>query len=67
MNIPKSLKYVKTYGSIIEKARLSAILQDEKPSSEVLEELASFQKPEGGFSFWVKDLSNITDTYYILE
>jgi hypothetical protein len=67
VNIPKALKYVKKHGSIIEKARLSAILLDENPSSEVLEKLGSFQKPDGGFSFWVKDLSNITDTCYILE
>ena len=67
MNIQKSLNYVKTHGNIVEKARLSAIIWDEKPSSEVLEELSSLQNPDGGFSYWVKGISNITDTCYILE
>jgi len=67
VDVSKSLKYVKTHGSLVEKARLSAILMNEKPSSEVLEKLALLQKPDGGFSFWVKDISNITDTCYILE
>ncbi|MFX0083531.1 MAG: prenyltransferase/squalene oxidase repeat-containing protein [Candidatus Hodarchaeota archaeon] len=67
MNIPKSLKYVETHGSIIEKARLSAILFNKKPSSEILAKLGALQKPDGGFSFWVKGLSNITDTCYILD
>ncbi|MFX0001011.1 MAG: prenyltransferase/squalene oxidase repeat-containing protein [Candidatus Hermodarchaeota archaeon] len=67
LNIQKSLNYVKTHGTFVEKARLSAIIWDEKPTIEILEELASFQKRDGGFSYWVKNVSNITDTCYVLE
>lgn len=67
MDIQKSLNYIKTHGNIVEKARLSAILWNEKPSPEVLKELASLQKSDGGFSYWVKTVSSITDTCYILE
>lgn len=67
VNVQKSLSYVKTYGNLVEKARLSAIIWEKKPSMEVLDELASLQKPDGGFSYWVKSISNITDTCYILE
>ncbi|MFX1417591.1 MAG: prenyltransferase/squalene oxidase repeat-containing protein [Promethearchaeota archaeon] len=67
MNIANSINFIKTYGNAIEKARLSAILRDEKPSLEILKYLALYQKSDGGFSFWVKETSNITDTCYILE
>jgi len=67
MNIHNSIHFIKTYGNVIEKARLSAILNDEKPSAEILKQLALFQKPDGGFSYWVKEISNITDTCFILE
>jgi len=67
MDIHKSINYVKIHGNVVEKARLSAILWDEKPSPEIVEILASLQKPDGGFSYWVKEVSNICDTCYILE
>lgn len=67
MDLQKSLDYIKTHGNSIEKARLSAILWNEKPSPEIVEILASLQKPDGGFSYWVKEVSNICDTCYILE
>ncbi|MFX1378302.1 MAG: prenyltransferase/squalene oxidase repeat-containing protein [Promethearchaeota archaeon] len=67
MNIHKSIRFVKIHGNSIEKARLSAILRDEEPSEEVLQKLKLFQNTDGGFSYWVKEMSNITDTCYILE
>ncbi|MFX1307098.1 MAG: prenyltransferase/squalene oxidase repeat-containing protein [Promethearchaeota archaeon] len=67
MDIQKSINYIRKHGSNLEKARLSTIIWDKKPSPEVLEELASIQNPDGGFSYWVKNVSNITDTCYILE
>ncbi|MFX1386868.1 MAG: prenyltransferase/squalene oxidase repeat-containing protein [Promethearchaeota archaeon] len=67
MDIQKSINYVKTNSNLIEKARLSAILWDERPSLEILKILASKQYSDGGFSYWVKEVSNICDTCYILE
>ncbi|MFX1312394.1 MAG: prenyltransferase/squalene oxidase repeat-containing protein [Promethearchaeota archaeon] len=67
MEIEKSIKFIRKNGNIIEKARLEAILWDKKPGIEVFEEIALFQKTDGGFSYWVKEISNITDTCYILE
>ncbi len=67
MDIKKSIEYVKTFGNEIEKARLAAILWDEKPTATVLQKLSLFQKSDGGFSYWVKEISNICDTCYILE
>jgi len=65
--IQKSINYVIFAGNIVEKARLSSILFNKKPSSDVVKDLALLQKPDGGFSYWVKNVSNITDTCYILE
>lgn len=67
MNIHKSIKYINANGNPCEKARLSAILKNQKPSLEVVEGLRKFQNPNGGFSYWIKDMSTITDTCYILE
>ncbi|MFX1315938.1 MAG: prenyltransferase/squalene oxidase repeat-containing protein [Promethearchaeota archaeon] len=67
MNVQKAIDYIKSKGSTVEKARLKCILWNNKPSKDILQELASFQKFDGGFSYWVKEVSNICDTCYILE
>ncbi|UCC20617.1 MAG: terpene cyclase/mutase family protein [Promethearchaeota archaeon] len=67
MNIQKSLKFIETQGNFIEKARLSIIIRDEKPTLDVIKKLNLMQNSDGGFSYWVKQVSNITDTCYILE
>ncbi|MFX1596502.1 MAG: hypothetical protein ACFFBK_10625, partial [Promethearchaeota archaeon] len=67
MKIQKSINYVYTQGNVVEKARLSSILLNKKSSPEVIKDLALLQKPDGGFSYWVKNVSNITDTCYVLE
>lgn len=67
MEQDKSIKFIKNKGNNIEKARLEAILWDKKPKVDVLEELTLFQKTDGGFSYWVKEVSNICDTCCILE
>ena len=67
MDVYKSINYVKTNGNAIERARLSTILWDEEPSLEILKNLALKQNSDGGFSYWVKEVSNICDTCYILE
>ncbi len=67
MDIKKAIDYVNTKGNIIEKARLAVILWNKKPKLDVLQKLGSLQKTDGGFSYWVKNISNICDTCYILE
>jgi hypothetical protein len=67
LNIEKSIKFIDTHGNFIEKARLSVILRGEKPSLEILKKLNLMQNSDGGFSYWVKEISTITDTCYILE
>lgn len=67
MNLEKSFKYVIKNGNLIEKARLEAIIWGKEPNTEVLEQITQFQRADGGFSYWVKEVSNITDTCYILE
>ncbi|MFX1481214.1 MAG: prenyltransferase/squalene oxidase repeat-containing protein [Promethearchaeota archaeon] len=66
MNIDKAIKLVQSQGNSIEKARLEAILWNKPPQEEVIEELARFQNLNGGFCYWVKQISNICDTIYIL-
>lgn len=66
MDIDKAIKLVQSEGNLIEKARLEAILWNKTPQKQVLENLSKFQKVDGGFSYWVKQVSNICDTTYIL-
>lgn len=66
MDIDKAIKLVQSEGNLIEKARLGAIFWNKTPQKEVLERLSKFQKLDGGFSYWVKEVSNICDTAYIL-
>ncbi len=66
MNIDDAIQFVLENGYIIEKARLKAIFFEEPVSNEVIDELSTFQNKDGGFSFWIKDVSNICDTVYIL-
>lgn len=66
MNIDKAIKLVQSEGNSIEKARLDAILWNKLPQKDLLEELVKFQNLDGGFCYWVKQISNICDTIYIL-
>jgi hypothetical protein len=66
MKVNRAIKFVQSKGKLIEKARLDAILWNKPPQEEVLEHLAKFQKPNGGFCYWIKEFSNICDTIYVL-
>ncbi|MFW9829914.1 MAG: hypothetical protein ACFFBY_07640 [Promethearchaeota archaeon] len=57
MNIDKAIKLVQSEGNLIERARLEAILWNKTPQKEMLENLCKFQKKDGGFSYWVKEVS----------
>ncbi|NIS82908.1 MAG: hypothetical protein GTO14_22515 [Anaerolineales bacterium] len=67
MDLHKAITFVELNGNLIERARLSAILWDETPSNEVLEELGKLQKHDGGFAYWCPQVSNLCDTAYILQ
>jgi hypothetical protein len=66
-DLVKAIAYVQDHGSVIERARLAAILQDELPSKTALRELARLQNPDGGFAYWVPQASNLCDTAYVLQ
>jgi hypothetical protein len=67
INFDEAVSYVLQNGNIIEKARMNCILWDKSPSHDVLEELKSYQHPNGGFTYWVKEISNLCDTAYVLQ
>ncbi|MFX1354399.1 MAG: hypothetical protein ACFFGP_10590 [Promethearchaeota archaeon] len=66
MNIKKAIKFVQLKGNLIEKARLETILWNKKPQKEVVKQLRALQKPNGSFSYWIKEVGNICDTIYVL-
>jgi len=63
----KAIAYVQARGNIVERARLAAILWGEPPAEAALQELAAFQKTDGGFAYWVREVSNVCDTAYVLQ
>ncbi|MFX0019859.1 MAG: prenyltransferase/squalene oxidase repeat-containing protein [Promethearchaeota archaeon] len=66
MDIEKAIKFVRSRGNLIEKARLNAILWDKPAQKEVLRKLSTFQKSDGGFCCWIKEISNLYDTIHVL-
>jgi hypothetical protein len=42
----------------VERARLAAILWNEPPSEAALQELVALQKSDGGFAYWVREVSS---------
>jgi hypothetical protein len=67
MDVEKAIVYVQSQGDIVERARLASVLRDEPPPEAVLQELASLQKPDGGFAYWVPGTSNVCDTALVLQ
>lgn len=62
----KAINYAEAYGNAIERARLAAILWKQAPPEEALQALATLQKPDGGFAYWVPQVSNLYDTAFVL-
>jgi hypothetical protein len=62
MDLEKAIACVQAQGNTVERARLAAILWDEPPPEAALQELAAFQKADGGFGYWVRETSNVCDT-----
>jgi len=67
MDTEKAIAYVQAHGNAVERARLAAILWDEPPPEAALRELAALQKPDGGFAYWVPEVSNVCDTAFVLQ
>jgi hypothetical protein len=67
MGVERAVVYVQSQGDVVERARLAAILWGEPPPQAALQELASLQKPDGGFAYWVPEVSNVCDTTFILQ
>jgi hypothetical protein len=67
VDVGKAIAYVQGRGNTVERARLAVILWDEPPPDVVLQELAALQKPDGGFAYWVPEVSNVCDTAYVLQ
>ena len=67
MNVHQAIAYVQVHGNAVERARLAAILWDEPLPEAVLQELAALQKPDGGFAYWVPEVSNVCDTAFVLQ
>ena len=67
MNVENAIAYVQARGNAIERARLGAILWNEPPPDAVLQDLAAHQKPDGGFGYWAREVSNICDTAFVLQ
>jgi hypothetical protein len=58
MDAEKAIAYVQTHGDVVERARLAAILWNEPPSEAALQELVALQKSDGGFAYWVREVSS---------
>jgi hypothetical protein len=69
MDGESAIEYVLVYGNAVDRARLAAILWDEQPSERVLEELAAFQNPDGGFAYRLQpgQVSSVGNTAFALR
>jgi hypothetical protein len=65
-DLRKAISYVQSQGNAIEQARLAAVLWDEPARETALREVATLQKPDGGFAYWVPEVSNLCDTTFVL-
>jgi hypothetical protein len=66
MEVEKAIAYVRARGNVIERARLGAILWG-PPPEDALQQLATLQRRDGGFAYWVPQMANMCDTAYVLE
>ena len=67
VELARAIAYVRDHGNAIERARLAAILRDEPPTEEALRALVALQRPDGGFTYWMPQVSNLCDTAYVLQ
>jgi hypothetical protein len=62
----RAIHYAQIHANAIERARLATILGEEPPPENVRQELTTLQKPDGGFAYWVPQVSNLYDTAFVL-
>jgi hypothetical protein len=67
MNPNAGISFVQAHGNALERARLGAVIWGQVPDEAVVKGLARMQDSEGGFRYWVPDVSNICDTAYMLQ
>jgi hypothetical protein len=67
MNAKAGFRFVQSHGNILERARLEAVVWGQAPDQAVVDRLARMQDSDGGFKYWVPDVSNICDTAYVLQ
>jgi hypothetical protein len=67
VNIKKAIEYVHKHGDEIERNRLSCVLLGMQPTTIIHQKLEEMQNPDGGFSYWTKDFSTVSDTIYVLS
>lgn len=67
VNIKTAISFIKDHGDDIEKARMKCILVGGSAQVEIAEKLAEMQHSDGGFSYWIKDISTVFDTVYVLS
>lgn len=67
MNLWKAVEFVRSAGNEVEQARLKYLLANERPAQDVVLQLFSGQRPDGGWSpFWAKDYSSLDATCFRL-
>ena len=62
----RAIHYAQIHANAIEQARLATILGEEPPPKKVRQELTTLQKPDGGFAYWVPQVSTLYDTAFVL-
>ena len=67
VKVIKAIDYVKEHGDTIEKNRLNCILLNTPATTSIKNKLKKMQNPDGGFSYWTKEFSTVSDTIYILS
>ena len=67
MNQDKAIQFVQEKGGDLEQARLRYLLDGERPSTAIIQQLFNGQQNDGGFApFWAPNYSSIDATCYRL-
>ncbi|MFW9975865.1 MAG: prenyltransferase/squalene oxidase repeat-containing protein [Candidatus Thorarchaeota archaeon] len=66
IDLEKTSAFIKGLEDEILTARMSAIVENRKPSRQLLEKIELLRKSDGGFAFWEQDVSSITSTLNVV-
>jgi hypothetical protein len=67
VNIKKAIEFVKDKGDELEKNRLNSILLSSPASKSIQRKFREMQNSDGGFAYWTKEFSTVSDTVYMLS